>query len=141
MPDTEANEMRLAQFCAQRSPSMAGSVRATHDALLDLIREARRRAELVDGRRNALSLRLRELGGLIRTAGDLAAISGSSYLEPAPLQRGPRARSIDRRTDSGDLWIAPRGHSSGCQRVATPIDGLLHLERASRSGAVFGRYG
>ncbi len=119
MPDTEANEMRLAQFCAQEI-AVDGRIRpATHDALLDLIREARRRAELVDGRRNALSLRLRELGGLIRTAGDLAAISGSSYLEPAHFKEAlARARSIEEqiRATYGSLQGGIRQDVSESQR-------------------------
>ena len=59
MPDTERNEMRLVQFCAQEI-AVDGRIRpATREALGELIQEARRRAVL-DGRKNALTLRLRE---------------------------------------------------------------------------------
>jgi ATP-dependent Lon protease len=119
MPDTEANQMRLAQFCAQEI-AVDGRIRpATHDALLELLREARRRAELIDGRRNALSLRLRELGGLIRTAGDLAAISGSPLLEPAHFKEAlARARSIEEqiRATYGSLQGGIRQDVSEAQR-------------------------
>jgi ATP-dependent Lon protease len=119
MPDTEANEMRLAQFCAQEI-AVDGRIRpATHDALLELIREARRRAELIDGRRHALSLRLRELGGLIRTAGDLAAISGSPLLEPGHFKEAlARARSIEEqiRATYGSLQGGIRQDVSEAQR-------------------------
>ncbi len=96
MPDNDANRLRLAQFCAQEI-AVDGRVRpATKEAVLELIKEARRRAEVIDGRRNALTLRLRELGGLIRTAGDLAAVSGSEYVEASHVQQAlQRARSIE----------------------------------------------
>jgi ATP-dependent Lon protease len=96
MPDTERNEMRLVQFCAQEI-AVDGRIRpATRDALAELIHEARRRALVLDGRRNALTLRLRELGGLIRTAGDLATVSGSEYLEASHVREAlTRARSIE----------------------------------------------
>jgi ATP-dependent Lon protease len=96
MPDTEANRLRVAQFCAQEI-AVDGRIRpATRAAIVELIKESRRRAEVLDGRRNALTLRLRELGGLIRTAGDLAAVSGSAYLDARHVQEALlRARSIE----------------------------------------------
>jgi ATP-dependent Lon protease len=96
MPDNEKNRLRLAQFCAQEIATDGRLRPATREAIEELIREARRRAEVVDGRRNSLTLRLRELGGLIRTAGDLAAISGSEFLEAAHVKQAlVRARSIE----------------------------------------------
>ncbi|HEV2450061.1 MAG TPA: ATP-binding protein, partial [Thermoplasmata archaeon] len=96
MPDTEANQMRLAQFCAQEIATDGRLRPATKEAVLELIQEARRRAEVHDGRKHALTLRLRELGGLIRTAGDLAAISGSDHLEASHVREAlGRARSIE----------------------------------------------
>ena len=96
MPDTPANRLRLAQFCAQEI-AVDGRIRpATREAVIELIQEARRRAEVLDGRRNALTLRLRELGGLLRTAGDLAAVSGSDFIEAKHLAEAlRRARSIE----------------------------------------------
>ncbi|MGD0257318.1 MAG: ATP-binding protein [Thermoplasmata archaeon] len=96
MPDTPANRLRLAQFTAQEI-AVDGRIRpATREAVMEIIKEAHRRAEVLDGRRNALTLRLRELGGLIRTAGDLAAVSGSDHLEAKHLLEAlRRARSIE----------------------------------------------
>ncbi len=96
MPDTPAIRMRLAQFCAQEI-AVDGRIRpATCEAIEELTREARRRAELLDNRRNSLTLRLRELGGLIRTAGDLAMIAGAEYLEARHVKQAlVRARSIE----------------------------------------------
>lgn len=96
MPDTERNRLRLAQFCAQEIATDGRIRPATREAVEELIREARRRAETIDGRRGALTLRLRELGGLIRTAGDIAAVSGSSFLEASHFKQAlERARSIE----------------------------------------------
>ncbi len=96
MPDTEANRLKLAQFCAQEIASDGRIRPATKEAVVELIREAHRRAEILDGRRNALTLRLRELGGLIRTAGDLASVLGSPLLEAHHVKDAlRRARSIE----------------------------------------------
>jgi ATP-dependent Lon protease len=48
----------------------------------EIIKEARRRAKVLDGHVNSLTLRLRELGGLIRAAGDMAAAEGDPLIEP-----------------------------------------------------------
>jgi ATP-dependent Lon protease len=96
MPDTERNRMRFAQFVAQEIATDGRLRPATKEAVLELLQESRRRAERIDGRRNALTLRLREMGGLLRTAGDLAATSGSPLLEAAHVREAlGRAKSIE----------------------------------------------
>jgi ATP-dependent Lon protease len=96
MPDTAPNRLRLAQFTAQEIATDGRLRPATREAIAELIHEAGRRALAHDGRKNALTLRLRELGGLIRTAGDLAAISGSAHLEASHLKEAlKRAQSIE----------------------------------------------
>ena len=136
MPDTEANRLRLAQFCAQEI-AVDGRIRpATRDAVQELIKEARRRAETLDGRRHALTLRLRELGGLIRTAGDLAAVSGSEFLEAGHVRRALERGAIHRGADPRRLRLVPGRSPPGVDRGPAPVDGLLPLERAPGSGAV-----
>ena len=101
MPDTERNRLKLAQFCAQEIATDGRIRPATHEAVVELIQEARRRAEVVDGRRNSLTLRLRELGGLIRTAGDFATVSRSPFIEASHLKEAlVRARSIEEQIKS-----------------------------------------
>ncbi|MEM4161434.1 MAG: ATP-binding protein, partial [Thermoplasmata archaeon] len=81
MPDTEENRMKIAQFVAQEI-TMDGKIpHATKGAILEVIAEARRRAKKFDGVENALTLRLRELGGLIRAAGDIAVITRAEYID------------------------------------------------------------
>jgi ATP-dependent Lon protease len=72
MPDNEINRSKLAQFIAQE---VAVDGRIPHVELKGIraiIAEAGRRAKQFDDVDIALTLRLRELGGLIRMAGDLA---------------------------------------------------------------------
>jgi Lon-like ATP-dependent protease len=68
MPDTPENQLKIAYFVAQE---VAKDKRIPHfgkDAVAAIIEEARRMAN----RKASLTLRLRELGGLIRAAGDIA---------------------------------------------------------------------
>tara|TARA_B100000035_G_scaffold315320_1_gene335224 strand:- start:2675 stop:4417 length:1743 start_codon:yes stop_codon:yes gene_type:complete len=79
MKDTERNRRKLVRFVAQevRNEAKRDSGRSIphfdRAAIGMILKEAQRRS----GRRGKLSLRLRELGGLIRIAGDLASEDGS----------------------------------------------------------------
>ena len=72
MPDTASNRRRLIRFIAQEVKRDQGTNRQIphfdRSAVALILREAQRRS----GRRGKLSLRLRELGGLVRIAGDMA---------------------------------------------------------------------
>lgn len=68
MPDNEENRHKIVQFIAQEIKKDGKIPHFTMDAVDEIIFEARRRA----GRKNKLTLRLRDLGGLIRAAGDVA---------------------------------------------------------------------
>ncbi|MGP8320126.1 MAG: ATP-dependent protease LonB [Methanosarcinaceae archaeon] len=73
MKDTAENREKLVRFVAQEV------VRDNHiphfemDAVDEVIREAKRRA----GRKGHLTLKLRDLGGLVRVAGDIAHAEGA----------------------------------------------------------------
>ncbi len=68
MDDSYENREKLIRFVAQEVKK-DGKIPAFDKAAVgEIIREAQRRA----GRKGKLSLRLRELGGLVRTAGDIA---------------------------------------------------------------------
>ncbi|MGC8581306.1 MAG: ATP-dependent protease LonB [Thermoplasmata archaeon] len=73
MPDNEENRQKLIRFIAQEVMKDKKIPHFDKYAIGEVIREAQRRA----GRRGQLTLRLRELGGLIRVAGDLANNEGS----------------------------------------------------------------
>ena len=68
MPDTPENEDRYVQFVAQEVRKDGKIPHFTRAAVEEIIDEARRKA----GRKKRLSLNLRELGGLVRAAGDIA---------------------------------------------------------------------
>jgi Lon-like ATP-dependent protease len=74
MPDTMANRRKLARFVAQEVAKDHKIPHFTKEGVEAVIKEARRRAI----RKNSLTLMLRELGGLVRAAGDLAIESGKS---------------------------------------------------------------
>lgn len=76
MPDTPENRQKLVRFVAQEVVKDGKIPHFDKYAVAEIIKEARRKA----GRRNHLTLRLRELGGLVRTAGDIAKSEGSDIV-------------------------------------------------------------
>ncbi|HJL97547.1 MAG TPA: ATP-dependent protease LonB [Candidatus Poseidoniaceae archaeon] len=109
MPDTARNRRRLIRFIAQEVRRDIGTSREIphfdKSAVAIILREAQRRA----GRRGKLSLRLRELGGLVRIAGDLAMEEGVEFATAThvlgarniakPLEQQVADRMIERRQD------------------------------------------
>ena len=94
MPDTPANRIKLAQFVAQEVTKDGKIPHFSKPALEDIIREARRRA----GRKGKLTVRLRELGGLVRAAGDIAKASGSKLVEPKHIVEAKKlARTMEQQ--------------------------------------------
>ncbi len=72
MPDNDANRVKLVQFMAQEIHMDQRIPPADLSGVKELIKQARARAKEIDGKKKSLSLRLRELGGLLRSAGDIA---------------------------------------------------------------------
>ncbi|MEM0372427.1 MAG: ATP-dependent protease LonB [archaeon] len=68
MPDTKANREKIVMFVAQEVKKDGKIPHFDAEAVEEVIFEARRRA----GRKNRLTLKLRDLGGLVRAAGDIA---------------------------------------------------------------------
>lgn len=96
MPDTESNRAKMVQFVAQEIYMDRKIPHVTRDAVQDIIRESRHRAKNVDGKDNSLTLRLRELGGLIRAAGDIAISDEDELIEPAHIRKAlKRSRTIE----------------------------------------------
>ncbi len=78
MDDTPANRRKLAQFVAQEVVKDGKIPHFSRAGVEAVILEAARRGD-GPGR---LSLRLRELGGLVRAAGDLAVTQGAALVQP-----------------------------------------------------------
>lgn len=72
LPDTPENRVRYLQFIAQEIIIDGKIPHMTIDAAKMIIEEGKRRASEIDHKENSLTLRLRELGGLIRASGDIA---------------------------------------------------------------------
>jgi len=77
MQDNEENREKIVQFVAQEITKDGKIPHFTKDAVEVIIFEARRKA----GSKNKLTLKFRELGGLIRAAGDLARERKKKYVE------------------------------------------------------------
>lgn len=113
MPDTSRNRRRLIRFIAQEVLRDMGTIREIphfdKSGVAIILREAQRRA----GRRGKLSLRLRELGGLVRIAGDLAMEENSPLTTAEhvlmareiakPLEQQVADRMIERRLDYSQI--------------------------------------
>ncbi len=76
MEDNEENRRKLVQFVAQEVKNDGRIPHFSTDALDEIILEAKRRS----GRKNSLTLRLRELGGLVRSSGDIAIEEGAELV-------------------------------------------------------------
>jgi Lon-like ATP-dependent protease len=77
MDDTAENREKLVQFVAQEVKNDGRIPHFDLDALDEIIREAKRRS----GKKDALTLKLRDLGGLIRAAGDIAKEENSNIVK------------------------------------------------------------
>lgn len=86
MPDIEKNRVRYAQFVAQEITMDGHIPHADIPAVEAIIAEGRSRAKK-DKHIGSLTLRLRELGGLIRAAGDIAVMEDSKFITEEHIQR------------------------------------------------------
>ena len=162
MRDTARNRRRLIRFIAQEVRNEQNKKTGNpiphfdRSAVEVILREAQRRA----GRRGKLTLRLRELGGLVRIAGDLACeenadiVTGKHVLAARriarPLEQQVADRMIERRLDysmlvnSGERvgrvnGLAVLGADSGLSDfsgIMLPVEALV-TPTQSKSGSVF----
>ncbi|MFW6436315.1 MAG: ATP-dependent protease LonB [Halococcoides sp.] len=85
---------KYARFVAQEVEKDGRLPHFTPDAVREVILEARRRA----GRKGHLTLKLRDLGGLVRVAGDVARAADKEFTEREDvLQAKKRSRSIEQQ--------------------------------------------
>ena len=76
MDDTIENRKKLVQFVAQEVKNDGRIPQFKPDALDEIIIEAKRRA----GKKDSLTLKLRDLGGLVRASGDVAIEEGAKFV-------------------------------------------------------------
>jgi len=84
MPDTEENRQKMLQFMAQEIRKDGRIPHADEEAAALIIEESRRRARQIDDV-NGLTLRLRDLSGIMRLAGDIAVNEGAQFIGRAHL--------------------------------------------------------
>jgi Lon-like ATP-dependent protease len=94
MHDTDENRLNIARFVAQEVKKDGKIPHFDRFAVAEIVREAQRRS----GRKGELTLRMRELGGLVRVAGDIAYQRGSSSVTMGDVVAARRsARSIEQQ--------------------------------------------
>ena len=94
MDDTTENREKLVQFVAQEVKNDGRIPHFAPDALDEIIMEAKRRS----GKQNALTLRLRDLGGLVRSAGDVAIEKGDKLVTAAHVVEAKKfARTLEQQ--------------------------------------------
>lgn len=94
MVDTPENRAKVARFIAQEVRKDGKIPHFSRAAVEAIIEEARKRA----ARKERLTLRFRELGGLVRAAGDLANEEKAKLVTPELVERAKRsARSLEQQ--------------------------------------------
>ncbi|MGZ4905597.1 MAG: ATP-dependent protease LonB [Halobacteriota archaeon] len=94
MEDTPENRRKIVRFVAQEVKKDEKIPHFTADAVEEVIREARRRS----GRKGHLTLMLRDLGGLIRVAGDIARAEAVEFTTARHVVEAKKmARSVEQQ--------------------------------------------
>jgi Lon-like ATP-dependent protease len=92
MEDTPENQQKYIRFIAQEVKNDGKIPHFDKSAIDEIIREARRRSN----RKGHLTLKLRDIGGLIRVAGDIARQEGATLTTAAHVTTAKKtARSIE----------------------------------------------
>jgi len=92
--DTAEMRRKYARFVAQEVENDGRLPHFTREAMEEIILEAQRRA----GRKDHLTLELRDLGGLVRVAGDIARAENKEFTERQDvLEAKNRSRSIEQQ--------------------------------------------
>lgn len=116
IPDNEENRRKLIRFIAQEVAKDKKIPHFNRNAVAEIVHEAQRRA----GRRGELSLRFRELGGLVRAAGDVAHGEKSKIVNSEHVLKGRRiARSLEQQV--ADKLIEKKKEYLDIRSVGTEI--------------------
>ena len=100
MEDNDENRKNLVRFIAQEVKKDGKIPHFTKDAVAEIIKEAQKRA----GRKGKLTLRLRELGGLVRVAGDIAREEGAEYVTAKHVLKAKKlSKPLEQQV--ADRWI------------------------------------
>ncbi|MFH1836217.1 MAG: ATP-dependent protease LonB [Methanobacteriota archaeon] len=98
--DTDETRKKIVQFVAQEITNDGKIPHFKREAVEEIIREAKRKA----GMRDKMTLRFRELGGLIRAAGDISHERGHKYVTAKDVLAGKKsARTLEQQV--GDKYL------------------------------------
>src|SRR3989338_1618350 len=151
MEDTPDNRLKIARFIAQEVVKDGRIPHFTKSAVDEIIFEARRRAN----RKGHLTLALRDLGGLVRAAGDLALeertpiVDAKHILRAKTIVRTLEQQVADRYIDplrcracsggsncasaQGRIWVSGSGcRSKGPTRARRSFQRIAHAHRRSQ---------
>ncbi len=150
MPDTIENRRKLVQFVAQEVKRDGKIPHFTKEAVIEIVREAQRRG----GRKGHLTLRLRDLGGIVRAAGDNAIKKGKNIVDredvlealkmAKPLEKQLADWYIERKkeyqvikTEGGEIGrvngLAVIGEESG---IVLPIEAVVAPAASKEEGKI-----
>ncbi|MBU0929446.1 MAG: ATP-dependent protease LonB [Nanoarchaeota archaeon] len=94
MDDTIENQNKIAVFVAQEVKKDKKISAFTKEAVLEIIQEARR----MSGLSGKLTVHLRELGGLVRAAGDVAKEENSKFVEISHIKKAKKvSRNLEQQ--------------------------------------------
>jgi lon-related putative ATP-dependent protease len=100
MKKSVENENGIVQFIAQTVEEDGRIPHLSREAIVEMLSVAESMATKIDGKRDALSLRLRDLGGLVRIAGDIAVQDNAEIVLPEHVKR---AEVLGRGIELGDV--------------------------------------
>lgn len=150
MPDTIENRRKLVQFVAQEVKRDGKIPHFTREAVEEIVREAQKRA----GRKGHLTLRLRDLGGIVRAAGDIAVKKGKKLVEREDVLEAMRvAKPLEKqladwyienkkeyqviKTEGGEIGrvngLAVIGEQSG---IVLPIEAVVAPAASKEEGKI-----
>ncbi|MFH1788518.1 MAG: ATP-binding protein [Candidatus Altiarchaeota archaeon] len=111
MADTDSNRFKVAQFITQEIIKDGRIPHAKMDSVEMIIDVSKKMARNLDNVKEGLTLRLRDLGGILRMAGDYAVSEKSEFIEKAHVERSVKeSRSIEHQLKEryGSYWDALR---------------------------------
>jgi Lon-like ATP-dependent protease len=116
MKDTMENKNKLIQFIAQEVKKDGRIPHFSSKAVEEIIHEAQRRT----GKKDELTLKLRDLGGLVRAAGDIAKGEGADIVTLAHVITGKKlARTLEQQV--ADRYIDQRKTYSVFKSVGSKV--------------------
>jgi lon-related putative ATP-dependent protease len=128
MEDTPENELKLAKFISQEIRKDGKIPHAKLEAVTEIIDEARSLAKRIDNVKG-ITLRLRNLSGIIKMSGDIAKTSEKELIEKKDVQMAIKeARPIEERLkERYGSWWASEAADYGVRVVSKEPFGVIFV--------------